>query len=242
MKIVSCCDIGLVRSSNQDAYNTGSFSEDVAWAVVCDGMGGANGGNVASQTAVEKIENHINASYRKNMPERSIKNMLTCAIYNANLAIYEMAREKVELSGMGTTVVLALVADGEVHVAHAGDSRVYLIHQNAIEQLTTDHSVVQEMVDSGQLTEEEARRHPRKNIITRALGVMEEINIDYNQCPMKPGDLLLLCTDGLTNLVDDQTILQLAQTEEFSKLADALAARAKEQGGNDNITVVIIGY
>ena len=127
-------------------------------------------------------------------------------------------------------------------MAHAGDSRVYLIHQNAIEQLTTDHSVVQEMVDSGQLTEEEARRHPRKNIITRALGVMEEINIDYNQCPMKPGDLLLLCTDGLTNLVDDQTILQLAQTEEFSKLADALAARAKEQGGNDNITVVIIGY
>ena len=241
MKIVSCCDIGLVRSSNQDAYNTGSFSEDAAWAVVCDGMGGAKGGNVASQTAVEKIKDHMNSSYRANMPEKSIANLLRCAVYNANLEVYELAQKNEDLYGMGTTVVLALVQNGKAFIAHAGDSRAYLIHQNEIQQITTDHSVVQEMVDSGQITEEQARRHPRKNIITRALGVLQEVEVDYNESPIEPGDLLLLCTDGLTNHVEKDTILQLALSEQSDALANTLVAKAKELGGSDNITVVIIG-
>lgn len=241
MKVVGKTDVGLVRSSNQDAFYAVALSEHAAWAVVCDGMGGANGGNIASKTAVEEIKEQITASFQENMNPVSIKNLLTAAIYNANVTVFDYAAAHAELSGMGTTIVLAIIDNGVLHIAHAGDSRAYLITAGSITQITTDHSVVQKMVESGEITEEQAKSHPRKNIITRALGVASYIDVDYSQMPFQEDDILLLCTDGLSNCVEPETIRQLATELTIDCMADKLISLAKEAGGRDNITVVIIG-
>lgn len=240
MKLYSETDIGLVRHSNQDACNTGTFSDGSVWAVVCDGMGGANGGNIASEIAVRRISEQFVASYRDNMNANSIKNLMVTSIFNASLSIHEKAQEVSELSGMGTTVVAAILKDGVAHIAHAGDSRAYLLSQGAISQLTTDHSMVQELVNSGDLTEQEAKTHPQKNIITRALGVEETIDVDYMECEFPEDSRLLLCTDGLTNYVDAEQICTLSSTTDAGELTKQLVAMAKDAGGGDNITVAVV--
>lgn len=166
MKIAAKSDIGKVRESNQDAYATGEMPNGVAWAVVCDGMGGAAGGNVASETAVKIISEQITSAYRASMRSKSIKNLLVSAISAANISVFDLAQANAKLAGMGTTVVCALVTDGVAYIAHAGDSRAYLLHTELL-QLTRDHSVVQEMVDTGRITPEDAKSHPSKNIITQ---------------------------------------------------------------------------
>lgn len=240
MKIYSKSDIGLVRKTNQDSFYTSYLEDGVAWAVVCDGMGGANGGNIASKLAVEKITEQITSAYRENMEPNSIKNLLTAAVYNANALIYEKALEEPSLAGMGTTVVVALVTDEILYIVHAGDSRAYLITSDGINQLTTDHSIVQEMVKSGEITEEQAMHHPRKNIITRALGIHTEIELDYIEASITSKDAVLICTDGLTNYVESEKIYQYFQEIDKKDLADALISTAKDLGGSDNITVVVI--
>ena len=171
MKIVSKTDVGLVRQSNQDSYAAGEMPGGVAWAVVCDGMGGANGGNIASATAVKMISEMISSTYREGMSSNSIRTMLQSAIYAANVSVFDMAKSVESLSGMGTTVVAAVVAHGLVHVAHAGDSRAYIVSDTGMQQITKDHSIVQSMIEDGSLSPAEAKLPPRKNIITRALGV-----------------------------------------------------------------------
>nr|WP_319488066.1 Stp1/IreP family PP2C-type Ser/Thr phosphatase [uncultured Caproiciproducens sp.] len=240
LKVFSKSDIGLVRQTNQDACKSGTFSENSAWAVVCDGMGGVNGGNVASGIAVDKISESIVSSYRDGMADSSIKNLMMAAIYNANLAIHDEARNHAQLSGMGTTVVAVLIADGVAHIAHAGDSRAYLITKNDIRQLTTDHSMVQEMVNNGDITEQQAKIHPQKNIITRALGVEPSIQIDYCENEFCSDSRLLICTDGLTNYIDAGQIYEFSKTMDADSLTDKLVLLAKNCGGGDNITVVII--
>lgn len=240
LKVYSKSDVGLVRQSNQDACKIGIFPDHYAWAVVCDGMGGANGGNIASSIAVDRISEQIVASYHEGISDNSIKNLITSAIFNANLAVHDKASGNAELSGMGTTVVTAIVSHSIAHIAHAGDSRAYLITSNGIRQLTTDHSMVQEMVDNGDITEQQARKHPQKNIITRALGVEASIQIDYCENEMNPGDFLLICTDGLTNYVDAEQIYQLSKELDANALTDKLIALAKDGGGGDNITVAIV--
>lgn len=241
MKFAAKTDIGKVRESNQDAYATGELPDGVAWAVVCDGMGGAAGGNVASQTAVKIISEQITSAYRASMRSKSIKNLLVSAINAANISVFDMAQANAELAGMGTTVVCVLIADGIAYIAHAGDSRAYVLHGD-IQQLTRDHSVVQEMVDNGRITQEEAKGHPNKNIITRALGVLPEIRVDFYEQPLDKEDVLLLCTDGLTNYVEEDAILELAKTCKENDFAETLVAKALENGGGDNVTVVTIGF
>ena len=180
MKIVAKTDIGLQRESNQDSYAAGELPGAVAWAVVCDGMGGAAGGNFASSTAVKVISERITSSYRDGMSASSIRNMLTSAIAAANISVYDMSKADPELTGMGTTVVVAIVVDNNVFIAHAGDSRAYILSDGSLNQLTKDHSIVQEMIDNGTLTPDEAKIDPRKNIITRALGVDYELRIDFD--------------------------------------------------------------
>lgn len=240
MRVFSKTDIGLVRHTNQDACRTGLFPGGCAWAVVCDGMGGVNGGNIASEIAVESISQQLISSFREGMPHSAVRNLILSAIMNANLEVHDKAMEDSQLSGMGTTVVTAVVCGGVAHVAHAGDSRAYLISKGEIRQITTDHSMVQEMVAKGDLTEQQARRHPQKNIITRALGVEESIQTDYCEHPFALGDLLLLCTDGLTNYIDAETIAALAKQVESQELALRLIEMAKEEGGGDNITVAVV--
>ena len=242
MKIVAKTDIGLQRESNQDSYAAGELPGSVALAVVCDGRGGAAGGNYASSTAVKVISERITSSYRAGMSASSIRNMLTSAIAAANISVYDMSKADPELTGMGTTVVVAIVVDNNVFIAHAGDSRAYILSNGSLNQLTKDHSIVQEMIDHGTLTPDEAKVHPRKNIITRALGVDYELRIDFDIADIGENDVLILCTDGLTNFVEPQEIYELTDDGKFYEYAERLVDRANSNGGGDNITVVTVSY
>ena len=240
MRIVAKTDKGHVRDSNQDAYAVGEFSDEVVWAVVCDGMGGAAGGNIASALAVKVISDKINVSYREQMRDSSIKNMLDSALNAANVEVFDMSESKHELKGMGTTVVCAIVKDGQAYIAHAGDSRAYILKNGKIFQITTDHSIVQDLLDKGKITSEQALNHPNKNIITRAVGVDKNIEIDFDQIDLDDDTTLLLCTDGLSNYVSDSEILELTGDKKHYAFADRLVNKANENGGGDNITVVVI--
>jgi len=239
MQIFSKIDIGMVRSSNQDAYFTGELSDGAVFAVVCDGMGGANAGNVASETAVKGISEYLLKSYRTAMSVTDIEKLLINAISSANIEIYDMSLKKPELSGMGTTVVIALVRNGRAVIAHVGDSRIYLIDDD-IKQLTRDHSIVQSMVESGTITPNEAKKHPRKNIITRALGAEENVVVDSDILDVDSGQSLLLCTDGLSNFVESAEMLDIFKNNEIENVAELLVNTANKNGGGDNIAVVTI--
>lgn len=240
MKIVAKTDKGRVRESNQDAYAVGEFPDEVAWAVVCDGMGGAAGGNIASALAVKVISDKINAAYRENMKPASIKNMLDSALVAANIEVYDMAYAKPELNGMGTTVVCVIVKDGVAYIAHAGDSRAYVFKGDRIVQVTTDHSFVQDLVDRGKITKEEAEHHPNKNLITRAIGVDKNIKIDFDEVDLDDDEVLIICTDGLSNYVSENEIISEVSDGRYYAFADRLVKKANNNGGGDNITVVAI--
>ncbi len=240
MKIFGETDIGLVRSSNQDAFKIGKFDSGTVWAVLCDGMGGALGGDVASKMAVDLVAERILDNYNDNMKTSSVANLLESAINFASIKIYDLAREDETLSGMGTTVVAAIVRDGEAMISHAGDSRAYIIGEN-IRQITTDHSLVQEMLDRGEITEEEAKHHPIKNYITRALGVKDRISVDFTSEDFDNEDILLICSDGLSNMIESEDMKEITVTAD-DEICKELIDKANINGGKDNITVVIASY
>jgi len=240
MRIAARTDVGRVRRLNEDCYSVGELPGGFAWAVICDGMGGAVGGDVASRSAVRRISESLTSSFQEHMSSRSIKNLLVTALDNANTRVFDLSQANEDLAGMGTTVVAAIVSQRRAYIAHAGDSRAYLLAGEEPLQLTKDHSVVQVMVDNGQITEDEARHHPRKNLITRVLGVAETLEADYCEEELPPGGVLLLCTDGLTNCVDPDEFPALLAQAGFADLADDLVGLANERGGQDNITVVAI--
>ncbi len=240
MKISAGTDVGMVRSNNQDSYAIGELPGG-AWAVVCDGMGGHAGGNVASEIAVEKISTCIKNNFRQGMSVASIRNVLESAIVTANADIYDKAQNDSKLGGMGTTAVVSVCLDNKCVVAHVGDSRCYHVTGNTITQITKDHSLVQEMIDAGLITSEEAENHPRKNIITRALGgSFDDVEVDFNDLVLAEDDMLVLCTDGLTNHVSDSTILESISGDDIHNFADRLISIANQNGGKDNITAVIM--
>lgn len=240
MKIVAKTDKGKIRESNQDAYAVGELPGEVAWAVVCDGMGGHAGGNIASALAVKVISDKITSCFNAKMRDASIRNLLDSAITAANIEVYDMADSHGELYGMGTTVVCAIVRHGTVFVAHAGDSRAYIASKKGIEQITTDHSVVQDLIDRGKITQSEAEHHPNKNLITRAVGIDKAIEIDFAEADLKDNDTLILCTDGLSNYVSENELLEDIKDGQYYAFADRLVKRANNNGGGDNITVVAI--
>lgn len=234
-------DIGKVRSTNQDAYHIGSFSPDAAWSVVCDGMGGANAGNVASLVAVGAISANMDRNYDPNKPNSSIHNLITTAIINANALVYQKSKQSPDLAGMGTTAVLTVIKNDMAYIAHVGDSRAYHIKNTEIKQITKDHTMVQYLIENGEITPEEAKDHPKKHLITRAVGVEEGVSVDYNEFEIEKKDKVLICSDGLTNLVNEQEILSVvSENSSLSDAVDALVSLANERGGNDNITVVMM--
>lgn len=239
MQIFSKTDRGRVRTDNQDAYFAGKITDDSVFAVVCDGMGGANAGNVASELAVRHISEYVIRSYRDGMDMTDTEKTLKNAIVSANISLYDKAVNNAELAGMGTTAVAAFVKDGTAVIAHVGDSRIYLVN-GEIKQLTRDHSVVQSLIESGKITPEDAKVHPRKNVITRALGAEEDVAVDSDCINLSDGDTLLLCSDGLTNFLDDKDILTVFQNNDISAVAERLVETANENGGGDNITVVTV--
>lgn len=239
MKIFSKTDKGRVRTDNQDAYFAGKIADNAVFAVVCDGMGGANAGNVASENAVRHISEYIIRSYRDSMDITELEKTVRNAVMSANIELYDMSASEQALSGMGTTAVIALIKDREAVIANVGDSRIYLVNDE-IKQLTRDHSVVQSLIESGKITPEDAKFHPRKNVITRAIGAEGSVTADSDVIKLNICDTLLLCTDGLSNYLDDNDILSVFKNTDISAVPEALVEKANLNGGGDNITVVTL--
>ncbi|MCH5300027.1 MAG: Stp1/IreP family PP2C-type Ser/Thr phosphatase [Ruminococcus sp.] len=240
MEVLCKSDVGLIREQNQDDCRFGVISPSCVWAVVCDGMGGAQGGNIASATAVEYIKSQVEQLYNEDLTKEELGNLMAEIVVNANLKVFELAASDSELAGMGTTCEFVFVKDTTVHIVHIGDSRTYAIRGGKIKQLTEDHSVVMEMVKRGEITSEQAQNHPNKNYITRALGVKPEVHLDYIEANFIYGDVLLICTDGLSNCVSTGDMVKICHENRGKKLTETLVERAKENGGPDNITVTVI--
>ena len=240
MKIAAITDIGSCRQENQDNYCAQQLAGGTAWGIVCDGMGGVNGGRIAARIATDTMQQYF-ARHMKALQPGMEKTFIMRGFDITNRAVYEKSTSDPEMQGMGTTGVCAYASRGMAHVVHAGDSRAYLFHAGGLRQITRDHSMVQQLVDSGQITREQAAQHPQKNLITRALGVSANIVPEYNRCEVVPGDLLLLCTDGFTNMVPDAELALLLQESAFFDAPGVLVDRALKGGGQDNITVLLLG-
>lgn len=240
MNIVGATDKGKIRSVNEDGFDFGTFEDGTSWAIVCDGMGGVRGGHIASRIVLDMVSEKIKKCYNKHMPSRCFENVFLSTITTANVIVYDRSFIDEDLKGMGTTIAAVLVKDGNACIAHVGDSRVYKISNDTINQITKDHSLAQEMLDSGQLTKEEFENYPKKNIITRALGVDEEINIDFDFTSVSSGEALVLCSDGLSGLISDEDILRIYKESTIDNVCEKYIEQANNNGGHDNITVVVM--
>ena len=234
-------DIGRVRSQNQDAYRIEQLDRHSVLAVVCDGMGGARSGNIASRLAVDVFVEEVRCSYKSSMSQEKCEQMLRSAVKLANFTVYDQAQQFADFAGMGTTLVAALVTGKTAIVVNVGDSRCYHITQSDIYRVTVDHSLVQMMLERGDLTPEEARDYPGKNYITRAVGTEPTVESDLFVSRMERGDALLLCTDGLHNEVDDQEILyEVVHGGNNDNCCQRLLEIANLRGSPDNVTCVLI--
>lgn len=240
IRIFGKSEKGLVRLTNEDSFRIIELSDEAHLAVVCDGMGGENGGDVASSTAVDRISDMVSSNYYPDMNQNGIRDMLLTAIAAANAVIFSKSKEHQCLSGMGTTVIACMVVGKVAYIANAGDSRAYYIADDKIVQVTKDHTMVQIYLEQGKITEEEAKVHPQRHLITRALGVSDKIDVDYCEILVEPKQKIIICTDGLTNYVDADGILNIVRDVEPERYTDILIDRAVNLGGADNITVVLI--
>lgn len=231
---------GRVRTSNQDAFISGALTDKASFAVVCDGMGGANGGNIASSIAVRTVADRLVDGYRDAMDSNALQALFSQAVNEANQAVFETAMENQELRGMGTTMIVAVANEKQASIAYVGDSRAYLLTRQTMTQISKDHSVVQEMIEQGKITPEQARNHPKKHFLTRAIGVESEVTCGFATVLFPEQATLLLCTDGLTNMVEEETIHSLVRTFPFEEIPNKLVNTANLAGGSDNITVVAI--
>ncbi|HEX5634988.1 MAG TPA: Stp1/IreP family PP2C-type Ser/Thr phosphatase, partial [Gemmatimonadales bacterium] len=238
-------DVGRRRSGNEDCFeiwSPESGADDTpadALVVVCDGMGGSNAGEVASRMAADAVVREFTAQTSGDPAQ-----MLTHAVETANTEVWELSRTRADLNGMGTTCTALAVKDGHVMVAHVGDSRAYLVRAHRATQLTSDHSLVAQLVARQQLTTEEARHDPRRNVVTRSVGVGPEVEVDLVTVgePLQHGDTLVLCSDGLHGQVSDDEIAGAAMGETLEAACRELIDLANERGGPDNITVAMLRY
>lgn len=247
MNVWGMTDIGLVRKENQDAYAVRVCEETGhVICVVCDGMGGQKGGKLASTLAAETFLTSCLGNLRRDMTGAEIRRVAEFAVAAANSAVYERSREDPSLRGMGTTLVSAIAWDGQVMVSNVGDSRAYLIRAGkegkpgGISRVTKDHSLVEKLVDLGNITPEEARRHPDRNLITRALGPEPEADSDSYTVDLRQGDYLLLCTDGLIETATDQEMEREILHGDDNSCLDRLLEIAKSRGASDNVTAVLM--
>lgn len=240
MKVFAKSDIGKAREMNQDAYYASQPSDTVGLYIVADGMGGYNGGEIASSLAVTSTKNYIQSNFAQiEHTKENIQELIKNSIEYANMIVYEKSKEIKELEGMGTTIEVALVYENRVYIGHIGDSRIYRIRKNFIRKLTTDHSYVEKLVKDGKISRDEAMHHPKKNMLTKALGCTSFVEPDITVKGFQKDDILVLTSDGLTNMVSDEEIYNTI-TSNIEEATDKLIDKANEAGGMDNITVIIV--
>ncbi len=242
MKAWGKTNIGRTRTENQDSFFLDIMPEaDMILCVVCDGMGGAKAGGVASEFASSVFIENMRSKLRMDMSVEYISEIISESVAQANIKVYEKSLSDKAYEGMGTTLVSAVLMGKQVVIGHVGDSRAYLLRPGGITRLTRDHSLVEDMVRMGDITEEEARNHPNKNLLTRAIGTTEEEKCDITIQEVNDGDFLLLCTDGLSSMVEEQEMLdEVYHGGEKQDVCDRLINIANSRGGRDNITVVLI--
>lgn len=234
-------DPGCTRPQNQDTYQTELLDKHTLLCVVCDGMGGAKSGNVASSLAVDVFVQEVKNTWVSGMDADKIDQMLKNAVKLANFTVFDQAQQFEEFSGMGTTLVAVLITGKIATIVNVGDSRAYSITEDGVKQLTTDHSLVQMMVSNGELSPEQARSYPGKNLITRAIGTETMVECDVFHRKLTGGECLLLCTDGLSNMVDEQEILfEVVHGVNKQSSGQRLLEIAKKRGAPDNVTCVLI--
>ena len=234
-------DQGCVRKQNQDAFHIEQLDRSTVLCVVCDGMGGAKSGNIASTLAVDVYIQEVRRCWKPSLDREKTDQMLLSAAKLANFTVFDQAQQFMEFDGMGTTLVAALVRGRNATIANVGDSRAYEINSEGIHQITTDHSLVQMMVDRGELAPEQAKSYPGKNFITRAIGTEPFVMCDLFHLNVARGDFLLLCSDGLSNMMDDQEILfEVVHGVNKQNACQRLLNIAKNRGAPDNVTSVLI--
>lgn len=241
MKAIGISDIGKCRKNNEDALYVPLPEDEIQnLFIVADGMGGCNAGEVASQYAIDSFLNYIKKE-RDSRGEEDIPDLLAEAMAASNRAVYDKSNSEREFAEMGTTMVAAAVQDGKIFVAYVGDSRAYLFRKKELSALTTDHSYVMELVRLGSITKEEAASHPKRNIITRAVGIKETVETDAIVENALRGDILLLCTDGLSGMVSDKEMAEVIEKRiTLEKKAQRLVEMANERGGYDNISLILV--
>ena len=238
MMVYAHTDIGNGRSENQDCVDS-AVLEDAVFAVVCDGMGGSNAGREASSRAVAIIKERIIKSYRSDFDINKIRNLLVAAVKTANAVVYDLGSAVPEWNGMGTTCVACLLRNGLVHTVNVGDSRAYLV-THEIRQITKDHSMVMNLYERGDITKEELKNHPKRNVITRAVGVAENVEPDYFKNELPQGGAVILCTDGLSNYCDEGVMFRMTKDLSPEELPKALVKNALDNGSGDNITAAVM--
>lgn len=232
-------DIGKVRKENEDSFYIPAQNDNVNLFLIADGIGGQGHGKLASMMTIDEIVKYI---IKNNDNEIEKEKLLRNSVDYANGCVKRFSEENTQFSGMGTTLVAMLIDNGEAYVANAGDSRCYIIRNEIISQITIDNSYVQYLLQKGAITVEEAQRHPQRNLITKAIGMLDDVDVDIDCVKLYPRDILLLCTDGLTTMLSDEDILHiiLKKNGNMQSIAEDLVKKAKENGGTDNITAILV--
>ena len=241
MNIYAETDVGMVRQMNQDAYYISEENDNYKLCILADGMGGYTGGEIASRLACVSAADYIKKNFEDGKPytKEELMQIISDAMQQANAIVYEKSREEKELEQMGTTLEICLIYNNRVFIGHIGDSRIYRIRQGIMRKITVDHSYVQKLVKDGTITKEEAIHHPKKNMLTKALGRVETVEPDVYTKTFIKDDIILMCSDGLTNMIREENIYEIIKQDKENAIEN-LVKQANDNGGLDNITVVII--
>ena len=240
MKGFAKTDVGKAREMNQDYYSIPSSESDLQLYILADGMGGYNGGEIASRLAAETTKNYIQNNFKKiEHDKEAILKLVKDAMEYANMIVYEESKKDENLQGMGTTLDVCFIYNSKIYIGHVGDSRIYLIKKDIARKITKDHSYVQQLVEDKKITREEAEHHPKKNMLLKALGCTSYVEPDIRARNLEKDDILLMCSDGLTNMVEESKIYEVVR-ENKEKAPEILVNLANNAGGYDNITVITI--
>ena len=240
MRVFAKTDIGKARDINQDSYYISEITNKILLYIVADGMGGYQGGEVASKLAANSVKNYLESNFAETIKDKfEIMKLIKNAMEYANLVVYEQSKTVKELEGMGTTLEVCLIYGNRAYIGHVGDSRIYRIRKNIIRKLTTDHSYVEKLVKEGTITREESYNHPKKNMLMKALGCSPYVEPDVSVKGFLKDDIIVMTSDGLTNMVKDEEIYKLVK-DDINNATENLINLANDRGGYDNITVVIL--